>query len=194
MTGRHPEPETSGENHNPAGLGLVALIREDLATHGGDLLRPGFRVCALHRLGNARMDLPRAVRKPVSLVFNEIYRRTVLRLGIEVPYTVRLGRRVEFAHHGGTVVNGWAAIGDDCVIRHGVTIGVRDVDRVDELPVLRDRVDVGAGAVILGGIDVGEGSRIGANAVVVRDVAPGSIVGGVPAKNLSRPVLEDELA
>lgn len=190
MNGRRPEQHTAGENHNPAGIGLLALLREDLRSHQSDRRRAGFRILVLHRLGNARMDLPGPARKLASALYNPIWHRATLRYGIELPYTVRVGRRVEFAHHGGIVINGWAGIGNDCVVRHGVTIGVRGVDEVDELPILADGVEVGVGAVILGGILVGEGSRIGANAVVVRDVPAGSTVAGVPARVISAPMQE----
>jgi serine O-acetyltransferase len=102
--------------------------------------------------------------------------------GIELPYTTKLGRRVVFEHQSGIVIHGDCRIGDDCTIRHGVTLGNRRFDRPRDAPELGDRVNVGAGAVVIGAVKIGAGANIGANAVVFEDVPAGATAIGVPAR------------
>jgi serine O-acetyltransferase len=80
----------------------------------------------------------------------------------------------------GVVIGETAVIGDDCTIYHGVTLGGTSWGKGKRHPTLCDNVVVGAGAKVLGPIVVGEGARIGSNAVAVRDVPPGSTVVGIP--------------
>jgi len=84
-------------------------------------------------------------------------------------------------HQGAIVIHGDAEIGDDCIIRQGVTIGNRYLDRPFDAPRLGARVNVGAGAKILGPVSIGDDVRIGANAVVLSDVPSGATAVGVPA-------------
>jgi serine O-acetyltransferase len=104
--------------------------------------------------------------------------------GIELPYSAQLGRRVVIEHQGAIVVHGNSVIGDDCILRQGVTLGNRNLDAPLEAPVLGDRVNVGAGAKILGAVRVGDDSAVGANAVVIRDVPAGLTAVGIPARIL----------
>ena len=95
-----------------------------------------------------------------------------------------IGKRF-FIDHGFTVVGETAEIGDDVTIYQSVTLGgTNPSDGVGgkRHPTLHDRVVIGSGAQVLGPIVVGEGARVGANAVVTRDVAPGATVIGIPAK------------
>ena len=82
-------------------------------------------------------------------------------------------------------MSGDSALGDDVVIRNGVTIGLRRTG-VPGSPKIGDRVDIGAGAKILGSITVGDDAIIGANAVVLHDVPPNCVAIGVPARILPR--------
>ena len=100
-------------------------------------------------------------------------------------------------HFGGVIVSGDTVIGDDVVIRNGVTIGLRRTG-VRGAPVIGNRVDIGTGAKILGTITIGDDVAIGANAVVLKDVPANSIAVGVPAKILPRkpttvPLMEADL-
>ena len=106
--------------------------------------------------------------------------------GICIPPKVKIGRRLVIEHFGPTVIHGLTEIGDDCVIRQGVTIGNRYHDRPAEAPKLGNRVDVGAGAKILGGIVIGDDVAIGANAVVLVDVPSGCTAVGVPARIVAK--------
>jgi serine O-acetyltransferase len=172
---------------NPQGISLANLIREDYATNGRDWSAPGFRALAVHRLGNWRMDVgSKALRAPLSLLYRTLFRFVRNQYGIELPYTVKVGRRVSIDHQSGIVIHGASVIGDDCRIRQNTTLGVRTLDDLDGAPVLEAGVDVGAGAVIVGRITIGRDASVGANAVVLKDVPPGALAVGVPAKVISR--------
>jgi serine O-acetyltransferase len=158
------------------------LLREDFLAHGRDWTRPGFRALAVYRFGVARMSVkPRLVRAPLSVTYRVLFRAVRNVYGIELPHTARIGRRVVFEHQHGIVVHGRTIIGDDCIVRQGVTLGIRSLDRRDEAPVLGRGVNVGAGAKILGRVVIGDGAAIGANAVVLEDVPAGAVAVGVPA-------------
>lgn len=171
------------KNQNPPGVGLFALWTEDLRTHGYDLGSAGFWVVAIHRFGNWRMTIrPRPLRLPFSAAYKGLYRLASVMTGIELPYATKLGRRVRFWHHGGTVISA-RAIGDDVHFRHNTTVGVAHTHAaVDAKPIIGNRVDVGVGAAILGPIAVGDDVRVGANAVLIRDADPGTTVVGIPAQ------------
>lgn len=168
-----------------ASLSLWQQIREDWIAHGRDWTRPGFRAVAIQRFGVWRMSIePLILRAPLSIFYRSLYRKARNGYGIELPYTVKLGRRVIIEHQGAIVIHGDCVIGDDCIIRQGVTLGNRYPDRPLEAPVLGDRVNVGAGAKILGKVHLGDDVNIGANAVVLKDVPAGETAVGIPAKIL----------
>jgi serine O-acetyltransferase len=90
------------------------------------------------------------------------------------------GARFVLIHSNGVVINGAVGGGDDVKIEHQVTIGAER--RMS--PTIGDRVFIGAGAKVIGAVRIGDDARIGANAVVIKDVPPGCTAVGVPAKNL----------
>lgn len=102
--------------------------------------------------------------------------------GIEIHPGAIIGRRFFIDHGMGVVIGETAEIGDDVHIYHGVTLGGVSLARGKRHPTIRNRVIIGAGAKVLGTIDVGEGARIGSNAVVIADVPSGVTVLGIPAK------------
>ncbi len=173
-------------NENPRGMSLWELIREDFQEHESKWTSPGFRVIAVHRFGNWRMGVePKALRAPLSIMYRVMFRHVRDKYGIELEYCTKLGRRVKIHHQSGIVINGYCEIGDDCILRQNVTMGIRNVGDV-VAPKLGNGVDVGAGAVILGGITVGDGAQIGANAVVLSDVPAGAVAVGIPARIIQR--------
>ena len=103
--------------------------------------------------------------------------------GIELGPNARIGPGLRIWHGRGLVVNSGSVIGDDCVLRQGVTIGNNGI--TEQFPVLGRSVDVGAYAQIIGGVHVGDNARIGAHAVVLQDVPAGSTAVGVPARVIS---------
>ena len=166
-------------------LGLWEQIKEDWIAHGRDWTKPGFRAVAVCRFGAWRMSLePKLLRAPLSIIYRVMYRHVRNVYGIELPYTVNLGRRVIIEHQSCIVIHGNCAIGDDCIIRQGVTIGNRYLDKPLEAPQLGARVNVGAGSKILGKLVIGDDVSIGANAVVLSDIPTGKTAIGIPAKIL----------
>lgn len=170
-------------DHVEQAPGLFTQIAEDWRANGRDWTRPGFRALAYYRFGVWRMRIgTKLLRFPLSILYRSMYRRARNIYGIELPYSAKVGRRLVIEHQGCIVIHGNSVIGDDCIIRHGVTLGIRSMDRVTEAPVLGKRVSVGAGAKILGAVHVGDDAQIGANAVVLQDVPAGAIAVGVPAR------------
>lgn len=164
---------------------LIQLIREDYRSHGSDWRRPGFRALATYRFGVWRMQQPsRLVRGVFGIVYRMLYRRCTYLYGIEIPYAATIGHHVIFEHQHGIVVHGNCVIGDRCIIRQGVTLGIRDESDLDAAPILGRGVSVGAGAKVLGRVTIGDGAKIGANAVVLRNVPAGATAVGIPARNL----------
>lgn len=105
-------------------------------------------------------------------------------LGIEIPYTVRIGKNLFLAHGQALVVIHGATIGDNCVLRQSTTIGIkRNADGTySRCPVIGNNVEIGANACIIGDIRIGNNVVIGAGAVVVKNVPDNSIVIGNPAR------------
>src|SRR5208337_635819 len=109
--------------------------------------------------------------------------------GIEIHPGATIGRRVFIDHGMGIVIGETAEIGDDCTLYHGVTLGGTKWDHGKRHPTLGRSVVIGAGAKVLGPIMVGDGAKIGSNAVVVRSVPPGATAVGIPAH-----VIDDKAA
>lgn len=173
-------------NRNPQDIGFWALVAEDYRTHGSALFSQGFWALFWHRFGNWRMSVPtRALRMPLTLLYRlgRFFSETLC--GIMLPYTVIVGRRVKLEHFGGMILIA-RAIGDDVIIRQNTTFGIARTEGLGEWPVIGDEVDIGAGAVILGEVRIGRGAKIGANAVVVKDIPSGAVAVGVPARVVGR--------
>ncbi|MBV9829230.1 MAG: serine O-acetyltransferase [Alphaproteobacteria bacterium] len=116
--------------------------------------------------------------------------------GIEIHPGARIGRRLFIDHGMGVVIGETAEIGDDCTLYHGVTLGgtrpARDQASQKRHPTLGDDVIVGSGAQVLGPIRVGDGARVGAAAVVLRDVPNGATMVGNPARRAGRPAASND--
>jgi serine O-acetyltransferase len=98
--------------------------------------------------------------------------------GIEIHPGATMGRRVVIDHGMGIVIGETAIVGDDVLIYHGVTLGGKVNDRVKRHPTVGNRVLLGAGAKIIGDIEIGDGAMIGANAVVTKNVPAGAVIVG----------------
>jgi len=142
---------------------------------------PGLHAVAIHRLAHRLWQA--GGKWPARMLAN------VARLltGIEIHPGARIGRRLFIDHGMGVVIGETAIIGDDCTLYHGVTLGGTSWQKGKRHPTLGRDVVVGAGAKVLGPIEIGDGARIGSNAVVVKPVPAGATVVGVPGRVVERP-------
>ena len=141
---------------------------------------PGVHAMLFHRMGHW---LWLAGAKWLARVVSHIARWLT---GIEIHPGAVIGRRFFIDHGMGVVIGETAIIGDDCTLYHGVTLGGTSWQKGKRHPTLGNDVVVGAGAKVLGPIEIGSGARIGSNAVVVRDVPAHSTVVGVPGRLIER--------
>lgn len=179
----HPR---GSSNENPAGIGFWSLVAEDLRTHEGDVFAQGFWALLNHRFGNWRMGVrPKILRAPLTLFYRIWRKLTQITCGIDLPYTVKVGRRVKLEHFGGMILVA-ESIGDDVVIRQNTTFGVRSVAELGRNPVIEDGADIGVGVVALGRVVIGARSIVGANSVVISDIPPDSVAVGAPARVVKR--------
>lgn len=102
--------------------------------------------------------------------------------GIEIHPGAKIGRRFFVDHGAGVVIGETTEIGDDVLLYQGVTLGGTSAERKKRHPTLGNNVEVGAGAIVLGAITIGDGARIAAGSVVVKDVPAGATVIGVPGR------------
>ncbi len=105
---------------------------------------------------------------------------------VEIHPGAVLGPGLFIDHAAGVVIGETSEVGADVTIYHGVTLGGTSLDHGKRHPTVGDRVTIGAGAKVLGPVTIGHDSRIGANAVVVKDVPPNSVVVGIPGQVISR--------
>jgi serine O-acetyltransferase len=149
---------------------------------------PGFHAVRWHRLANWfwRNGMPFLGR------WTSNWGRWLT--GIEIHPGAKIGERLFIDHGMGVVVGETAEVGDDVMLYHGVTLGGRQREGGKRHPTLGDGVAVGAGAKILGPVFIGEGSVVGANAVVTKDAPADSVLVGVPAKPRARRVGEETRA
>lgn len=156
-------------------------LKEDWHTYDGDISRPGLWVMVVYRFGRWRYNIrPRLLRLPFSFMYKWMKIMMQIMTGIELPCETTIGRRFRIDHFSGIIISGDAVIGDDVIVRNGVTIGLKHTGERGS-PVIGNRVDIGAGAKILGNITIGDDVIIGANAVVIKDVPPNSLAVGIPA-------------
>ncbi|WP_394279588.1 serine O-acetyltransferase EpsC [Microbacterium sp.] len=168
----------------------AAKLRDPAARSGLEvaLLYPGLHAVWTHRLSHALWT--RGLRFPARAL-SQVARWLT---GIEIHPGAVIGRRFFIDHGMGVVIGETAEVGDDVMLYHGVTLGGRTRDSGKRHPTLHDGVAVGAGAKILGPVEIGAGSVIGANAVVTKDAPADSVLVGVPARARRRTAGEDTRA
>ena len=168
-------------------MSIFSRIREDIrAAKAGDpaarssisvfLIYSGLHAVWWHHVSHAMWHrgmrfLPRAISQ-----FTRFF------TGIEIHPGATIGRRLFIDHGMGVVIGETAVVGDDVLIYHGVTLGGTGHEGGKRHPTLGDRVVIGAGAKLLGNIEIGDDSAVGANAVVVRSAPPWTTLTGIPAQ------------
>ena len=159
---------------------LDTALREDPAAHSKlmvALVYPGVHAVWAHRLCHRLWTASPALR-PVARLLSQLSRTLTQ---VEIHPGAVIGRRFFIDHGNGVVIGETAEVGDDVLMYHQVTLGGRSRGRFKRHPTIGNGVLLGAGAKIIGPITVGDGAKVGANALVVKDVPPGSVVTGIPA-------------
>ena len=157
---------------------FVNLVREDYRSRYRDWTLPGFRALAVYRFGVwvKSVGHPRLLHWFLFRIYRVLFLYVRNQYGIELPETSTVGRRLLIAHQGGIVIHYLSQIGDDCLIHQNVTLGAATDETIELCPILGNRVEVGAGAALIGAVVIGDDVRIGPNAVVTMNVPTGSTV------------------
>ena len=157
--------------HDPAARGAVEIA----------LNYSGMHAIWVHRLTHKlwQKDETKALARTLSQFARFL-------TGVEIHPGATIGRRFFIDHGMGIVIGETAEVGDDVMLYHSVTLGGRSLEKVKRHPTIGDRVTIGAGAKVLGPVEIGSDSAIGANAVVVNDHPADSIITGIPAKHRPR--------
>ncbi|HEX7186498.1 MAG TPA: serine O-acetyltransferase [Thermoanaerobaculia bacterium] len=153
------------------GRGFLIALLDSL------LFDSGFQALVAYRMGHA------LVRWGVPVLPAVCRRWAIGACGIDILPRAEIGGGCIISHGIGLVIGGRTVIGEDCTLLHGVTLGEVRFDELD-CPRVGDRVTLGAGSIVLGGITIGDDAVIGAGSVVLSDVPPGATVAGVPARVL----------
>ena len=160
------EDIANAKEHDPAARGSLEIF----------IVYSGLHAIWAHRVAH---ELWINGHKFLARALSQISRFTS---GVEIHPGATIGRRFFIDHGMGIVIGETTEIGDDCMRYHGVTLGGQVLTKTKRHPTLQDGVVVGAGAKVLGPITIGEGSSIGANAVVTKDIPAYCIAVGIPAK------------
>jgi len=166
---------------------MINLIKEDIAcVFERDpaaqsfweviFVYPGFHAVLLHRVCH------RLWLKDFKFIANFIAHISRWLTGIEIHPGAVIGRRFFIDHGMGVVIGETTIIGDDCTLYHGVTLGGTSWNKGKRHPTLKNGVVIGAGAKILGPIEIGENARVGSNSVVLKAVSDGATVVGIPGR------------
>lgn len=161
---------------------IQTIFERDPAARSGLetlIASPGLHAIVLHRINhwlwNKKLYLIARIGSHLTRFFT----------GIEIHPGAQIGKRFFIDHGMGVVIGETSEIGDDCSIYHGVTLGGTSWSKGKRHPTLENGVIIGAGATVLGPITLGAGSRVGSNAVVVKDIPAGATVVGVPGHIVS---------
>ncbi|MBA3013758.1 MAG: serine O-acetyltransferase [Proteobacteria bacterium] len=142
------------------------------------LFSPRFVPVILYRFSHSCYELKLTPLAKMLALINFVV------FGLEIAMRCKIGKGLYLPHTQGTVI-GAVSIGENAIIYHNVTFGAREIDlgySGSARPVVGNNVIVGAGAKVLGGVVLGDGARIAANAVVIEDVPAGVTVAGIPAR------------
>lgn len=128
------------------------------------LFENGYQAVVLHRIAHAFR------RRGIPFLGPFFHRLSIFLTGVDISPVAVIGPGLRISHGVGLVIGAHARIGADCLLMHGVTLGAPTVDRIEHMPRLGDGVVVGAGACLIGDIEIGDRVLVGVNTVVTRDV------------------------
>jgi serine O-acetyltransferase len=148
------------KNYDPAAKSIFEIF----------FLYPGPRAVFIHRIAHFLYT------KKIFFIARFVADISRTMTGIEIHPGAQIGKRLVIDHGVGCVIGETAIIGNDCIIFHGVTLGGVKFDPVKRHPTVGNNVLIGTGAKVLGPIHIGDRSKIGANAVVMNDLLPDSII------------------
>ncbi|GMA41160.1 serine O-acetyltransferase EpsC [Mobilicoccus caccae] len=166
----------------------AAVERDPAATSRAQMavVSPGLHAIWAHRVAHS-MWQKEGLRLPARVLSNVARTAT----GVEIHPGATIGRRFFIDHGMGVVIGETAEVGDDVMLYHGVTLGGRTLNKGKRHPTLGNGITVGAGAKILGAVELGDGAQIGANSVVVKDVPGNHVATGIPARHRALADRED---
>lgn len=175
MLGRLAEDIRTVLRRDPAARNMITVLGY-----------PGLHAVCLHRMAHAFWSSrlpPREFWKWIARGVSQWSRFTT---GVEIHPGATIGRRFFIDHGMGVVIGETAVVGDDVLMYHQVTLGGTSMEKVKRHPTIGNNVLIGMGAKIVGAITVGDGCRIGANAVVNKDIPANCTVVGVPGRIVAR--------
>ena len=158
------------KNRDPAANNLLEII----------FFYPGFHAIIIYRVANFLWFLKLTfLAKLISYIGRMI-------TGIEIHPAAKIGKNLFIDHGNGVVIGETSKIGDNVLIYHGVTLGGNSLNKGKRHPTVGNNVIIGAGAKVLGPLTIGDYARVGANAVVTKNINANSTVMGIPAKQLTK--------
>ena len=160
----------SMKKRDPAARSLLEII----------LCYPGLHALFFHRIAHVLWN------NKLYLIARFVSHISRFLTAIEIHPAAKIGKRFFIDHGVGVVIGETAEVGDDVFIYHQVTLGATTSKKIKRHPTIGNGVIIGAGAKLLGPINVGKESKIGANSVVVNDVPPGATMVGIPAKEFKK--------
>jgi serine O-acetyltransferase len=175
---------------------MFRLLKEDIATvferdpaarSAAEVFfcYPGLRAIRMHRVAHRLWNRNRV------LLARWLSQLSRLFTGIEIHPGATIGKRFFIDHGAGVVIGETAEIGDDVTLYQGVVLGGVSSEKKKRHPTVGNEVVIGAGAIILGPITIGDCSKVGANSVVLKDVNPRTTVVGVPAREAGKHIVKD---
>ncbi len=144
------------------------------------LLAPGFRAMVVYRFGSWIKTKPKVIKFSLMPVYFILNQRLKSKWGIQIPISAKIGKGFYIGHFGGITIASDAKIGDNVNISQLVTIGEAGSGENYGAPTIGDHVYIGAGAKVIGKIKVGNNVKIGANAVIYKDIPDNAVVVSYP--------------
>lgn len=166
---------------------IIEDVKSDLRAIGSNPLIAAISNRGFHALVVYRISRTAWIAK-IPLIPLILTRMIQIIYSIDIDYRAKIGPGVIIVHGVGLVVGQGVVIKGNTKIYHGVTLGISDNGKDQGFPTICEDVILGAGAKILGSITIAQGARVGANAVVIRDVPEYSVAVGIPAKILPRKI------